>query len=184
MYFSVDVEADGPIPGPYSMLSIGSAAYDERGLDRAHFYRNIRPLDNATTHPKQDEFWEKFPKQLADTKIDPLPALTVMGEFKQHIEGVCGDEYRPVFVAYPAGFDFTFIYWYFMNFLDECPFGFSAFDIKTAASLKLELPFTQAFKKNFRKEWKTPNHNNHNALYDAVQQGEIFCKMMGLRNGG
>jgi hypothetical protein len=25
VYFSVDVEADGPIPGPYSMLSVGVA---------------------------------------------------------------------------------------------------------------------------------------------------------------
>jgi len=27
IYVSTDVEADGPIPGPYSMLSFGSAAY-------------------------------------------------------------------------------------------------------------------------------------------------------------
>lgn len=26
-YLSVNVEADGPIPGPYSMLSIGAVAY-------------------------------------------------------------------------------------------------------------------------------------------------------------
>jgi len=27
VYVSTDVESDGPIPGPYSMLSFGSAAY-------------------------------------------------------------------------------------------------------------------------------------------------------------
>ena len=27
IYISTDVETDGPIPGPHSMLSIGSAAY-------------------------------------------------------------------------------------------------------------------------------------------------------------
>ena len=27
IYLSVDVEADGPIPGPYSMLSFGIAAF-------------------------------------------------------------------------------------------------------------------------------------------------------------
>ena len=27
IYISTDVEADGPIPGPHSMLSFGSAAY-------------------------------------------------------------------------------------------------------------------------------------------------------------
>jgi hypothetical protein len=29
IYVSTDVEADGPIPGPNSMLSFGSAAYTE-----------------------------------------------------------------------------------------------------------------------------------------------------------
>lgn len=27
IYVSTDVETDGPIPGPHSMLSLGSAAY-------------------------------------------------------------------------------------------------------------------------------------------------------------
>ena len=27
IYISTDVETDGPIPGPHSMLSLGSAAY-------------------------------------------------------------------------------------------------------------------------------------------------------------
>ena len=29
IYVSTDVEADGPIPGPHSMLSFASAAYTE-----------------------------------------------------------------------------------------------------------------------------------------------------------
>jgi hypothetical protein len=31
IYVSTDVEADGPIPGPHSMLSMGSAAYAADG---------------------------------------------------------------------------------------------------------------------------------------------------------
>ena len=31
VYFSTDVETDGPIPGPHSMLSFGSAAYTADG---------------------------------------------------------------------------------------------------------------------------------------------------------
>jgi hypothetical protein len=29
IYISTDIEADGPIPGPHSMLSIGAAASDD-----------------------------------------------------------------------------------------------------------------------------------------------------------
>ena len=30
-YVSIDIEADGPIPGTYSMLSLGAAAFDSEG---------------------------------------------------------------------------------------------------------------------------------------------------------
>lgn len=31
IYISTDIEADGPIPGEYSMLSIGSVAFNKKG---------------------------------------------------------------------------------------------------------------------------------------------------------
>ena len=40
---------------------------------------------------------------------------------------------KPVFVGYPAGFDFLFVYWYLIRFAGESPFSFSALDIKTYA---------------------------------------------------
>ncbi|WP_374222642.1 hypothetical protein [Streptomyces spinoverrucosus] len=52
LYISVDIEADGPIPGPYSMLSLGAAVagrQDADGLTAADpeertFYRELRPI--------------------------------------------------------------------------------------------------------------------------------------------
>ena len=38
IYVSTDVETDGPIPGPYSMLSLGSAAFRAEA-ERAAFGR-------------------------------------------------------------------------------------------------------------------------------------------------
>ncbi len=35
---------------------------------------------------------------------------------------------KPVFVAYPAGFDFLFVYWYLIRFAGESPFSHSALD--------------------------------------------------------
>ncbi|MET0492939.1 MAG: exonuclease, partial [Actinoplanes sp.] len=46
----MDVEADGPIPGPYSMLSFGMAAaatYDGQVFTRLQpetFYRELQPI--------------------------------------------------------------------------------------------------------------------------------------------
>jgi hypothetical protein len=33
---------------------------------------------------------------------------------------------KPVFVGYPAEFDFLFVYWYLIRFAGESPFSFSA----------------------------------------------------------
>src|SRR5947208_2469107 len=51
VYFSVDIEADGPIPGPYSMLSVGVAVagrfdgtFSAADPTRDTFYRELRPI--------------------------------------------------------------------------------------------------------------------------------------------
>ena len=41
IYVSTDVEADGPIPGPHSMLSFASAAYTEDKQLIATFSANL-----------------------------------------------------------------------------------------------------------------------------------------------
>jgi len=56
---------------------------------------------------------------------------------------------KPVFVAYPAGFDFLFIYWYLIRFTGESPFEFSAIDIKTYAMALLGLDFWATTKRAF-----------------------------------
>lgn len=40
IYVSTDVEIDGPIPGPFSLLSIGSIAYTEEGIELSRFSAN------------------------------------------------------------------------------------------------------------------------------------------------
>src|SRR3954467_4522784 len=55
LYISADVEADGPIPGPYSMLSFGLAVaggYDGEQFVRADppsqtFYRELAPISES-----------------------------------------------------------------------------------------------------------------------------------------
>ena len=44
IYVSTDIEADGPIPGPHSMLSIASAAYTAEKQLVATFSANLETL--------------------------------------------------------------------------------------------------------------------------------------------
>ena len=52
LYISTDVETDGPIPGPHSMLSIGSAAYTADKKILSTFSANLETLLEACAHPK------------------------------------------------------------------------------------------------------------------------------------
>jgi hypothetical protein len=52
IYISTDVETDGPIPGPHSMLSLGAAAYTADKTLVSTFSANLETLSGAQAHPK------------------------------------------------------------------------------------------------------------------------------------
>ena len=54
-YISTDIETDGPIPGPNSMLSFGSAAF-QGGKMISTFSANLVTLPNAAPDPRTDAF--------------------------------------------------------------------------------------------------------------------------------
>ncbi len=59
-YISVDIEADGPIPGDNSMLSIGAAAFEESGEPVGTipiFSINLAPLPKAVQDVDTMKFW-------------------------------------------------------------------------------------------------------------------------------
>src|ERR1700694_4112719 len=58
IYLSIDIEADGPIPGPYSMLSFGIAAFSIDKVLLGTFTRNLEPLPGASQHPRVMAWWQ------------------------------------------------------------------------------------------------------------------------------
>ena len=91
---------------------------------------------------------------------------------------------KPVFVAYPAGFDFLFVYWYLMRFAGESPFSHSALDIKTYAMAMLKTGYRDSTKRNMPKRWFDDMPHTHVALDDAIEQGALFCNMLRENEGG
>ncbi len=65
IYVSTDAEADGPIPGPNSMLSFGSAAYTGGKELIGTFSANLETLPGATADPKAAEWWAQQPEAWA-----------------------------------------------------------------------------------------------------------------------
>jgi hypothetical protein len=85
---------------------------------------------------------------------------------------------KPVFVAYPAGFDFLFVYWYLMRFVGESPFSHSALDMKTYAMALLKIGYRDSTKRNMPRDWFDKLPHTHVALDDAIEQGALFCNML------
>jgi len=175
IYISTDVETDGPIPGPHSMLSFGSAAYmaDKRLVST--FSANLETLPGASAHPKTAEWWATQPQAWAACRSNLEAPEAAMQHYVAWIKTLAG---KPVFVAYPAGFDFLFVYWYLMRFVGESPFSHSALDMKSYAMALLKTGYRDSTKKNMPKQWFDKLPHTHVALDDAIEQGALFCNML------
>ncbi len=175
VYVSTDVETDGPIPGPHSMLSFASAAFlaDKTLVDT--FSANLKTLPNAMTDPTTMNWWQQHPEKWAATRTNLEDPEAAMRRYVAWIQKLPG---RPVFVAYPAGFDFLFVYWYLIRFTGDSPFSFSALDIKTYAMALLKTEYRESVKRNMPRRWFESQPHTHVALDDAIEQGLLFCNML------
>jgi len=172
---STDVEADGPIPGPHSMLSFGSAAYRADKTLVATYSANLDTLPDAIGDPKTMAWWETQPEAWAACRTDCRPAADVMPEYAAWVDDLPG---KPVFVGYPVAYDFMFVYWYLMRFVGRSPFSHSALDIKTLAMVLLRKGYRATTKRNMPRRWFDDLPHTHVALDDAIGQGALFCNML------
>ncbi|MFE5888029.1 3'-5' exoribonuclease domain-containing protein [Streptomyces sp. Marseille-Q5077] len=182
LYISVDIEADGPIPGPYSMLSLGAAVagvQDAGGFTAADpekdtFYRELRPISEEFV-PEALAVSGLDRERLRKEGLDPALALA---QFTRWVREVGGDA-QPVMCGYPASYDWTFLYWYLIRFTGASPFGHSGcLDMKTLYATKAGLPLRAVAKGTMPRELLSRRRHTHHALDDAVEQAELFANLM------
>ncbi|GAB3121452.1 3'-5' exonuclease [Novispirillum itersonii] len=182
IYFSADVETDGPIPGPYSVLSFAivvAGTYDGSNFIRpvnydTFFYRELRPIsDDFETEALQVNGLDRA--KLLISGSDPK---IVMEEAYEWIRKVSGSA-SPVLVAYPLSFDWTWLYWYFMRFSSKgSPFGHSrCFDIKTAVAVKSGRLVSESSRSRLPTALLPDRIHTHHALDDAIEQAEVFANV-------
>lgn len=182
VYFSADVETDGPIPGPFSLLSFamvyagrfdGQKFESPEKLDQT-FYCELKPI-SGSFESEALRINQLDRDRLCREGKDPVDAMT---EAAQWVRKIAGSS-RPILVAYPLSFDWTWLYWYFIRFSSEgSPFNHSGcFDIKTAYAVKAKVPVAAAGRSNLE-DWLRPHHvHSHHALEDAIEQAEIFANL-------
>src|SRR5512139_4083963 len=160
-YVMMDIEADGPIPGDFSMICFG-AVIVEPSLSQT-FYGQLRPVS---------EQWQ--PEALAVSGFAREQTLAfsepegVMRQFaawlQEHSKG------RPMFISDNNGFDWQFINWYFHHFTGTNPFGHSSTNLGS-----LYKGVVRDVMQNFKHLRKTPH--THHPVDDAKGNAEALLAL-------
>lgn len=185
-YFSADVETDGPIPGPYSMLSFAlvyAGSFDGKQFHRPLnykriFYTELRPI----SHQYQDEALKVNGLNRSRLVLEGTSPETAMSQASDWVREMSGSA-SPVLVAYPLSFDWTWLYWYFVQYSKHgSPFEYSrCFDIKTALAVKAGIPITEASRSRLDPSLRSHHQHTHHAVDDAIEQAEIFANVFEWR---
>jgi len=166
-YFSVDIEADGPCPGIYSMVSFGAVIIDSEKKLNKTFYGQLKPISEVY-----------IPKALSvsghsreQTLAFPEPKK-VIRDFYDWI--MANNDYKtgkPLFIADNNGFDWQFINYYFWRYMGLNPFGHTSRNIND-----LYKGGTKNMKSKISRLRKTKH--THHPVDDAKGNAEAFLKVV------
>jgi len=167
-YIMVDIEADGPIPSDYSMISF-AAVVVKTGLTQS-FYATLKPISDNWIPEALQVSGHSREQTLCFS--DPL---TVMQDFARWLNE---EVKEPVyFISDNNGFDWQFINWYFHHFLKHNPFGHSSTNLGS-----LYKGIEKDMFKNFKHLRQT--EHTHHPLDDAKGNAEallIIKEQYGLK---
>jgi len=168
IFISVDVEASGPIPGEYSLLSIGACSIFET---EKTFRCELQP-----SSPKHDpEALAVTGLSLAHLEKNGLPVTKAMQQFEHWLESCRSkQDEKLIFVGFNAAFDWSFINYYFHKYLGRNPFGFSALDIKALYMGSTHGTWAETKSSNMDVALKPKLKGTHDPLEDALYQAELF----------
>ena len=178
LYFSVDVETSGLVPMYHSMYSFGVVAIRDGEIVDT-FEHNLEPLNPFVRDNDNIRFWKEHQAAWeAHRRFPILKPNVAFNELHEWVRYTTQSDEVPVFVAYPAAFDFGWMEQYGDRFSpDNYPFGHSAFCMQSMAATILNVPFSQAREKNWPEAWRKEMSHTHIALNDALDQARVFILM-------
>jgi ribonuclease T len=170
-YISVDIETAGPNPSQYSLLSIGACVLSN---PQETFYVELKPVNDEMI----PEAFAVHGLNLDDLKERGLPPKEGLLRFAAWLEHAVPAGERPIFVAFNAPFDWMFVNDYFHRYLGRNPFGHSALDIKAFYMGLRRCTWQETSMPHMTEDLVDGQGISHNALQDAVDQAEIFRRML------
>lgn len=182
IFFCVDIEASGPVPALFNMVSIG--AVPVRFSDGAwrpeseRFYVELKPIA-----PGFDRSAMKIHgitrEHLEKEGVEAAEGMQRLAAFVERITRPDGG--RAVFVGHNAVFDWSFIAYYYERFGMPNPFGYKGLDTKSLAMGRLGIGWFETGKENLEPRLHLPPQDpalNHRADYDAHYQALILCALL------
>lgn len=157
----VDVEADGPCPGLYSMVSVGAVVVERPTETARSFFGQMKPFWGTSRYE------ERALKVCGVTREEhlaypcPHDTMTTFDHWVRNVICASGDK-KPVFVSDNPGFDYAFVNYYFHQTTFANPFGHSARRIGDIYSGLMKDVRAGSKWKKFRKTAHT-----HNPVDDA-----------------
>lgn len=170
-YVVVDVEADGEIPGKYSMVCFG-AVIVENGLKKT-FYGKTKPISD---NYKPDALAVSGFSREEHLKFDN--PQDVMISFREWLK--INSKGKPTFISDNPAFDWQWINFYFHDMLNENPFGFSA---RRIGDIYCGLMKDASVNKDWKRKYRITKHT-HNPVDDAKGNAEAllaFRDKLGLK---
>ena len=163
-FISVDVETAGPIPGEYSLLSIGACEIfnPENGFECELKPINVNFVSEALAVTGMSL------EGLSKAGLEPQDAMALFADWISSLTG------KPVFVGLNAPFDWSFINYYFHRYVGDNPFGFTALDIKALYYGKFGGTWDETKSSAIASRLNPALAGDHTALADARYQAELF----------
>ncbi len=181
VYVCVDLEASGPVPGIFNMVSVGGV--EVRFVDGRHvrgdtFYFEIVPeFDGFDPHAMSIHGLSE-----AHLRAHGRPARAVMLAIADWLKDHLKPGERPLFVGHNAPFDWMFVAWYFAWAQMENPFGYNALDTKALMMGRHQLPWKQCNKERLLALYPAlvppAPEKVHDALADAEFQADILIALL------
>jgi hypothetical protein len=181
VYFCIDVEASGPLPPLYNLLSIGATALREEngGLKLGpSFYIELKPIFPGFD-PGAMKVCGLDAGRLELEGVNPEEGMTRLSAWVR--EQNRGVRERPVFVGHNAVFDWGYIAYYYLHFKLSNPFGYKGIDSKSLAMGRLGVPWNKTSKENLQKLLSLSPQDPaqvHRADYDAWYQALILKALL------
>jgi len=163
-YFSVDVESDGPVPGPYSLVCIGAVLIKD-GLTET-FYGDFKPISDK--YNPEALAISGFSREEHLKFADPAKTIKAFGEW---IQKVNYPGTKPVFMTDNLAYDWQWINYYFHVYTGSNPFGYSGRRIGD-----IYAGLVKNVKQPWKKELRKTLHD-HNPVNDAKGNAEAVIAM-------